>query len=250
MTESPKAKPDRIMRPIEPALMQDRVYASLSTAVMAGRFIPGQNVIIREVAAQFETSPMPVREAVRRLVALRAFISMPNRAVQVPEFSPETVRDLCRVRIGIEGLATEWAAENATAKLVNLLRKLLRREIECAAKSDFSGMLDANRAFHFAIYEAAGSEKLLPCIEMLWLQIGPYFGILNGHPSLGRYHDEHERIIERLEERDGPGAKASISRHITMAAEDIIAAWPKHAPSGHSGAQQSNEPALSDVNPV
>ncbi|MER8924156.1 GntR family transcriptional regulator [Mesorhizobium sp. M0802] len=237
MTESPKAKPDRIMQPIEPALMHDRVYASLSAAVMAGRFIPGQSVIIREVAAQFETSPMPVREAVRRLVALRAFISLPNRAVQVPEFSPETVRDLCRVRLGIEGLATLWAAENATPKLVKLLRKLLRREIECAGKSDFSGMLDANRAFHFTIYQAAGSEKLLPCIEMLWLQIGPYFGVLNGHPSLGRYHDEHERIIERLEEQDGPGAQAAISRHITMAAEDILAAWPKPAASRHDGVE-------------
>ncbi|MER9096186.1 GntR family transcriptional regulator, partial [Mesorhizobium sp. M0700] len=69
------------MQPIEPALMHDRVYASLSNAVMAGRFIPGQSVIIREVAAAFKTSPMPVREAVRRLVALRAFISLPNRAV-------------------------------------------------------------------------------------------------------------------------------------------------------------------------
>ncbi|ESZ24771.1 hypothetical protein X732_33280 [Mesorhizobium sp. L2C066B000] len=98
-------------------------------------------------------------------------------------------------------------------------------------------MLDANRAFHFTIYQAAGSEKLLPCIEMLWLQIGPYFGVLNGHPSLGRYHDEHERIIERLEEQDGPGAQAAISRHITMAAEDILAAWPKPAASRHDGVE-------------
>ncbi|UWU25843.1 GntR family transcriptional regulator (plasmid) [Rhizobium sp. CB3060] len=191
---------------------------------------------------------MPVREAVRRLVALRAFISSPNRAVQVPEFSPETVRDLCRVRLGIEGMATSWAAEKATPKLVKLLRKYLRQEIECADKSDFSGMLEANRAFHFAIYQAAESEKLLPCIEMLWLQIGPYFGVLNGHPSLGRYHDEHERIIERLEKQDGPGAQGAISRHITMAAEDILASWPKAAISGHSDGQ--HEHASSEIDSV
>jgi len=219
----------RLMRPIEPVLLHDRVYASLKAAVMAGHFIPGQRIVVREVAEQFETSPMPVREAIRRLIALRALVSAPNRTVHVPEFSPDTVRDLCRMRVGVEGMATEWAAANATGRLVQQLRKYQQREVDTYARGDFAGMLEANRLFHFSIYEAAGSAVLLPCLEMLWLQIGPYFGILEGHANQTRYHNDHARIVDYMQQRDGPAARDCIAGHITAAANDIIAAWPKQA---------------------
>lgn len=227
MTKFRRTSAIRMMRPIEPVLLHDRVYDSLKDAVMAGHFIPGQRVVVREIAEQFETSPMPVREAIRRLMALRAFVSAPNRTVHLPEFSPETVRDLCRVRVGVEGMASEWAAANVTPKLIEQLERFQRREADCHAKGDFVGLREANRRFHFAIYEAAGSDVLLPCLEMLWLQIGPYFGILEGHPSHSRYYGEHARIIDCLKRRDGAGARAFIAQHITGAADDIIAAWPK-----------------------
>ncbi|MGF7163439.1 DNA-binding GntR family transcriptional regulator [Rhodoligotrophos appendicifer] len=213
------------MRPLEPALLHDRVYETLMRAVMAGQFIPGQRVVVREIAERLDTSPMPVREAIRRLVALRAFESLPNRTVQVPSFSPETVRDLCRVRVGIEGMAAEWAAENATPKILMKLRRFLEKEVASAAKGDFHGMLEANRRFHFCLYEAAGSDRLMPCLEMLWLQIGPYFGILQGAQNTSRYHEDHFRLVSLLESNDGPGARQCLGNHITMAAEDIIAAW-------------------------
>lgn len=229
MTRTRRAATARIIRPIEPVLLHDRVYDALKAAVMAGHFIPGQRVVVREVAEQFETSPMPVREAIRRLIALRALVSAPNRTVHIPEFSPDTVRDLCRVRMGMEGMATEWAAASVTPKLIDQLRKFQQREVETYAKGDFGGMLEANRRFHFTLYEAAGSGVLLPCLEMLWLQIGPYFGILEGHASQNRYHRDHARIIDYMKRRDGAAARDCLARHIAAAADDIIATWPKEA---------------------
>lgn len=229
MTRTRRAVAARIIRPIEPVLLHDRVYDALKAAVMAGHFIPGQRVVVREVAEQFETSPMPVREAIRRLIALRALVSAPNRTVHLPEFSPDTVRDLCRVRMGVEGMATEWAAANVTPKLIEQLRRFQQREVDTYARGDFAGMLEANRRFHFTLYEAAGSEVLLPCLEMLWLQIGPYFGILEGHASQNRYHRDHARIVDCMKRRDGAAARDCIARHISSAADDIIAAWPKQA---------------------
>lgn len=209
--------------PIEPALLHDRVYAALKAAVMAGKFIPGQRVVVREIAERFETSPMPVREAIRRLVALRALVSLPNRTVHVPEFSAETVRDLCRVRMAVEGTATEWAAAAMTPPLLDTLAAFQQREVDCHAGGDFAGMLEANRGFHFSLYGAAGSKVLMPCIEMFWLQIGPYFGMLEGHPQQDRYHAEHGRLVRLLRKGDGEAARECLVRHIADAAEDIIA---------------------------
>jgi DNA-binding GntR family transcriptional regulator len=217
----------RIIRPIEPVLLHDRVYEMLKAAVMAGHFLPGERIVVRELAEQFETSPMPVREAIRRLVALRAFVSMPNRTVRTPDFSPDTVRDLCRIRMVIEGQAAHWAASRMSHKLIEKLERLHRRELECLDRRDVVGLLEANRQLHFAIYEAAGSAVLIPCLEMLWLQVGPYFGVLRHDPDVTENLKQHGTLIESLRAGDGDGARACIAGNIATAAENIIAIWSR-----------------------
>jgi len=57
--------------------LNEEVYEQLKQALMTGRIAPGSTMTIRSLAKSFGISPMPVREALRRLVAsgtqLRAF---------------------------------------------------------------------------------------------------------------------------------------------------------------------------------
>ena len=46
---------------------QDQLYPRVRDALAGGGFFPGETVTIRALADQFETSTMPVREALRRL---------------------------------------------------------------------------------------------------------------------------------------------------------------------------------------
>ena len=49
--------------------VQDRVYAELRHWLMVGRFLPGETITLRNLAAELEVSPMPVRAALRHLIA-------------------------------------------------------------------------------------------------------------------------------------------------------------------------------------
>ena len=50
-------------------VLRDRVYRDLRYAMMAGKFVPGQKITIRQLAASLGTSLTPIREALLRLTA-------------------------------------------------------------------------------------------------------------------------------------------------------------------------------------
>lgn len=49
--------------------LQEQLYQNIRSGLLAGRFQPGQRLKIRDLAAEWGTSPMPVRAALQRLVA-------------------------------------------------------------------------------------------------------------------------------------------------------------------------------------
>lgn len=211
-------------------LLHERVYAVLKGAVLAGSFLPGQKVTVRELAARFSTSPMPVREAIRRLVTQQVFEAAPKRAVRVPPFQPEKLQDLCRVRCMVEGTAAAWAAERATPALARHVAALYRVEIKALERNDLNTLLEANHELHFSVYRAAEAPSLMPLCEMLGLQIGPYLGVLLCDEALRASLQDHSRLAEALRRRDPEAARAAIVHNITVSAEHIIELWSRRDP--------------------
>src|SRR5688572_6772507 len=107
---------DRV-RPIDISTMQERVYQELRHALYQGRFMPGEVLTIRSLAVALGTSPMPVREAIQRLVSEKALVQMPNRTTRVAELTAGEFDEWTRIRMEIEGYAAQRAALRATAGL-------------------------------------------------------------------------------------------------------------------------------------
>src|SRR5205085_1510304 len=147
--------------------------------ILAGDIAPGQSVTINSLAGAFAVSHMPVREALRRLIAERALTVISGRSVGLPALNIERLEDLRRVRLEVEGLATEWATGNLARSDHDQLAGLVATMTRADAENDVKAYLHANRDFHFRIYRAAGSETLMSMIESLWLQISPYFNLLH-----------------------------------------------------------------------
>ena len=67
---------------------QDSIYAKLRQWITVGRFLPGERLKIRNVAADMGVGHMPVRAAVQRLAAESALVNSPNAGVAVPQLAP------------------------------------------------------------------------------------------------------------------------------------------------------------------
>ena len=102
-----------VNQPAEDTSLRRQVYDSLREALTAGRFVPGQKLTFRFVAGALGVSLTPVREALRRLVAEGAFEMQPNRSVRVPLMTRAKILELRDIRMALEGLAAEKAADRA-----------------------------------------------------------------------------------------------------------------------------------------
>jgi len=220
---------------VERETVQERIYIALRDKLMRGGWEPGQGLKIAELAAAFGTSAMPVREALNRLTAERGLQALPNRTVRVPTLSQQQLFDLKEARFAIEGLAVARAASNRTTEALDDLWRIVEAQ-RTLDESHFSeASSEQNRFFHFTIYRQSGSTVLLPIIESLWLQFGPYLRSaserFDGRDGSGTKH--HVAILDALGVRDAEAARAALEADIGRAFDLLTAADSRLKP--HSG---------------
>lgn len=195
------------------ATVADRVYQNLRQALVVGKFDPGQMLTISSLARTFQTSHMPVREALRRLGAEGALEMRANGSAYVPPVTRAALDDICRARIALERLATQQAVENITPAELDALERLEAEHTATSHLQNVYEMLEKNRDFHFSIYAAAHSPVLYQLIDTLWLRYGPYMRMLSAHiaPKLAEGLHEpfmrgHRAIVEALRAGDATRA--------------------------------------------
>lgn len=206
--------------PVPRATMKDHVYVKLRELILNGGIEPGRTVTVQRLSAAFGVSAMPVREAMHRLVVEKALTVVRGRSVGIPPLTAERLEDLRRVRIEVEGLAVKWAAETLTPKDFSHLEDLIEVMRRAKANGD-RRYVPANRDFHFTIYRAAASATLLPIIESLWLQIGPYFNLLNARDDWHTSFVEHKAILAALRQGNTLAAQRALEADIDGAASAL-----------------------------
>ncbi|MDA8052126.1 MAG: GntR family transcriptional regulator [Rhodospirillales bacterium] len=205
-------------RPIDRETVQDRVYRRIREMILNGEVEPGQTLTIPGLSAAFQVSTMPVREALRRLMAEQALMVVSGRSVGIPALTRARLAELRRVRRAVEGLAVAWAAERIGATELSRLSELVREMQQAATTRDGRRYVPANHDFHFTIYRAAQSPTLFSIIESLWLQIGPYFHVLRASENWRAANASHRAMLEALGRRDAAAATEALQRDIDEAA--------------------------------
>ncbi len=187
------------------------IAARLREALVQGQFMPGEALKIRDLAEAFGTSTQPVRSAIKQLITEQALEALPNRSARVPLLRLDKLEDLTRVRIAVEGLAVALAVQQVTPQAMRQLQKLIR-----VKPRDESQHLANHRDFHFAVYRLSGSTTLMPIIESLWLQLGPYLrqATSQGFHLDGMGHLHHHALLKALEERDEQAARQAVEQDI------------------------------------
>jgi DNA-binding GntR family transcriptional regulator len=216
---------DRNAAAISPVVrntLQDQAYNKLREALMSGLFRPGQSLTLRATAEVMGTSPMPVRDAVRRLEIEHALEPRPNRTLGVPEMTYASLLELRDVRVALEGLAAEKAAMLIEPRELAVVDTHYRDLAAAASAGAHGAYLQANWAFHSAIYRASRSQLLVSLIEPTWMRIGPYVGLmLPDRRSLISSLGNHLLALRALQQRDSANARKAIGQDIWESAEGL-----------------------------
>jgi len=214
--------PDAMLERIDQTKLRESVYDALRAAFTRGAFAPGDVLSLRVLADQLGTSMTPVREAVRRLVAEGALIDTPSRKLQVPPFDRARLEDLMRARLALEPMLTELAVDQRPLGLADTLAAILAE-----SDAETAPELEQNHRFHFTLYAASRSPVVLPLVEGLWLQYGPYLKLMiaQAGPAIGRGNDIHDRIVAAVRAGDVAGAAEAVRQDIRRSF-GLVAATP------------------------
>ena len=206
------------------APIHDQVYDALKTAIVTGQIVPGRAVTLRGLAATLGVSPMPVREAIRRISAEGGLVIHPNRRVSVPDMTRARFDEVVAARSLLEPEAAARALPHIDAARLARIRAAdddIERALETGDVEDY---MASNHRFHFEIYGAARSEVLVPLIESVWLRFGPFMRLVYGRFGTAILIDQHERAIEAIAARDEAGLRAAIRADILDGMNEIGAA--------------------------
>ncbi len=199
--------------------VHELVYQEIRQSIMVGTFTPGEKVSLRSLAQQVGTSLTPVRGAVNRLIAEGAFEVLPNRWVMIPSMTEQKFDEIIHWRIQLEMEATRRACRNATKGLINKVESINKKMHKVVRQGrDRKDLLNENYKFHFEIYRHSKSAILLPMIESLWLQCGPftYYSLSSPKDLWNAKH--HHTIVDALKAGDHDMAARAVKNDITSTA--------------------------------
>ncbi|MEM9853454.1 MAG: GntR family transcriptional regulator [Pseudomonadota bacterium] len=193
-----------------------RIEIALLEDIAIGALEPGQRLEEVNIAARFDASRTPVREAFSRLTAQGILVQGERRGVFVAQYSREELSQIFEAMHEIEAACARIASQR-----LNLLTRaeILSAQAECIAAAesgDRAAYLRANEAFHQAIYDATGNPYMAEIASEFRRRTGPFRA-----KKFARREDliasakSHQALIDDIFSEDSLTAAQGMRAHMT-----------------------------------
>lgn len=207
---------------------QEYVHARLRNAIMVGVVQPESTLTIRGLAEYLELSPTPVREALRRLSSERAIELLGNRRISIPVMTASRFDEILRLRMTLECHAARRALPFVSEVLIDRMRRIDDSMDADVQARDMDALTIANHEFHRVLYTANPHQTVMPVIESVWLQLGPFQRQMIRELEQFYLIDRHKEILAALERRCGvaltEAIEADIEDGIGRAGREVLCA--------------------------
>ena len=252
--------PRRRIRPPRPPVPKlptraEELAEEIGEAILDGAFPPGMRLDEHRMAAHFEVSRTPVRDAIRLLHGTGLIEIGSKRSAFVRRLSPEEIAGLFTAMGEVEASCARLSALCMTEAEQAKLRSLHAHMGDLAKVGDHLAYVEANRAFHGLLYAGAHNPTLAEMAVSLRRRLTPYRTAqfrLAGRLSLS--HKEHDRVVRAVMVRDGAKANASMLAHMSVVEEAFEAQDAPRAEErkpnvrqGHRAEAAEDGPAVSPV---
>ncbi|MCP9486510.1 MAG: GntR family transcriptional regulator [Gaiellaceae bacterium MAG52_C11] len=195
-----------------------QVVETLRTAIIAGRFEPGERLIESALSTELGTSRGPVREALRQLENEGLVMSLPYRGAVVLGVSDEEVQHvLIPIRLTVERYSFAKALETMTEDDFAEIAKQVWLMEQAAKSGDLTKAVEADLQFHDIVMTASGQTHTLQIWRSIWPRIRAYFFRYGRSASLEEMVEDHRLLLAALQTRDPKQVMPLLERHITVA---------------------------------
>jgi DNA-binding GntR family transcriptional regulator len=192
----------------------ETVVLELRSMLASGRLLPGQQLVQEDLADDLGVSRVPIRESLKILEGEGLVTYLPNRGYFVTELSTADLAEVYRIREILETEALNQAVAKVSDAEIADIEAILEQVEQAAESGDVERLTVANRAFHFAIIELSGLNRLSRLIRQLWDASDIYRTVyFQDSVNRDRINIEHKKIIDALKSRDASALIAAQNHH-------------------------------------
>ena len=219
----------------------DEIADAIRNQILRGELEPGTPVRQDDLAAEFEVSRVPVREALRSLASEGLMLWQPHQGFRVAQLKPAEAREILEIRSVLEVRALEWAFPHLGPDNIEEARDAIARAEATKSIDEWSHM---NGVFHTATLGACGRPHLLALIQQLNNRVDRYIRLLVQRTDYRiQAEREHRAILATIEAGNLAAASLLLEQHIEDTADALDQFLEGHRPDGASGSEEPGTPA-------
>lgn len=197
------------------------VVERLREKILCGELREGQQLRQHAIAAEFQISRIPVREALSHLAAEGLITLVANRGAVVSALSPEEIMELFETRAVLECYMLRCSIPRMKPEDFQHAEDVLRRYEESLEKdSEVESWGRWNWSFHSVLYAPANRPKMLSLAKTLNVNCDRYTRLhLVVTRDQHRAGQAHRELLEVCKRKDAEIAANALWKHITEAGQ-------------------------------
>lgn len=212
----------------------EQVYKRLLDQISVGTLAPGARITQEQLAHELAVSRQPVLQALRLLKKDGFVHDAPplvsgngtrGRGVLVAPLDAQWTARVYQVRGALDALAARLAAQARH----RIDAALIERGRKAARGRDLQAMIEADVAFHEAIYAASGNPLIAQSAQLHWRHLRRVMGaVLQQSGQREAVWDEHQAIADAIAAGEPDRAARMIEEHSTQAAANLAGHLADH----------------------
>lgn len=211
----------------------EHMVRAIADMVVTGQLLPGEKLEEIALAARFEVSRTPVREALRELGAMGMVGREPNRSAVVMNVTESHLHSMFEAMAELEAICARLSASRMTVderRTLEMEHRASMRMVHAGEAENYSAF---NTEFHNRIYRGAHNDHLLDLATQTRARLAPFrraqFRLAG---RLAKSHEEHDRIVTAILQADPAAAGQAAFDHVSIVsdASATFVKSPEHSP--------------------
>jgi DNA-binding GntR family transcriptional regulator len=203
------------------SLLTDRIADALRERILTMQLRPGVRLNVDDLRVMYDSSHIPIREALQRLEAEGLVTRLPNKGTHVAALNNSDALDLIDLRAQLEPMVATRALARRTANHVTVARRALARLQKLDNKHKVPEFAEAHQEYHRSLLQPGLTPVYERHLTMIWQGLNRHMRYFYTIPEFSLAGSEQHEQMLALWTSGNPAFVTALSHHIATARSAI-----------------------------
>lgn len=208
------------IKPIKLLPAREQVAAELRKAILSNKYKQGDTIALDEVSKSLGVSVTPVREALQLLSADGLIALRPNKGAMVLGITEQYIKEHFELRLILEGEMIRKVCDSQSVDISEIISAFSAAEVDLE-ENDARNYSHLNQAFHMAIWNAAGNQRIATLLSTLWNGLSIGLNTTEKEYAI-KSIIEHRELLSAIKNKDADRACNLMKEHIERSMRDML----------------------------